>query len=53
MAYIQNNDPFEHDQYKDESFWDFWWKNDWKTIVGVVVMVALAFIIFVVASLIS
>jgi len=40
-------------EYYKRPFWDFSWENDWKTIVGVVAMVAIAFIIYVVASLIS
>ena len=53
MKHTQHNDPFEYSSFKDESFWDFSWENDWKTIVGVVAMVAIAFIIYVVASLLS
>ena len=44
MKHTQHNDPF-----KDESFWDFSWENDQKTIVTVVVMMAVAGIIYLIA----
>jgi len=47
MKHTQHNDPFEHNQYQDESFWDFFLKNDWKTIVGVAVMIVAAGIIYI------
>jgi len=48
MKHTQHNDPFNYDQYKDESFWDFSWENDWVTVVGVAGMIAVSFIIYVV-----
>ena len=53
MKHTQHNDPFNYDQYKDESFWDFSWENDWLMVVGVVAMIAVTFIIFVVMMVIS
>jgi len=53
MKHTNRNDPFDYDQYKDESFWDFSWKNDWWMIVVVAAMIAVTFIIYVVMSLIS
>ena len=46
MKHTQHNDPFDYDQYKDESSWDFSWENDKWTIVGVVAMIAVAGIIY-------
>jgi len=49
MTHTQHNDPFEHDQYQDESFWDFSWENDWKTIVGVVALMVVAGVIYLIS----
>ena len=48
MKHTPHNDPFEHDQYKDESFWDFSRENDKWTIVGVVVMMVVAGVIYLI-----
>jgi len=45
MKHTNFNDPFDYDEYKDESFWDFSWKNDWMTVVGVALMIAVCTII--------
>ena len=45
MKHTNHNDPFDYDQYKDESFWDFSWKNDWWMIVGVAAMIAVCTVI--------
>ena len=50
MKHTNHNDPFDYDQYKDESFWDFSWENDWPMVVGVAVMIAASSIIYVVIS---
>ena len=52
MKHTNHNDPFDYDQYKDESFWDFSWENDKWMIVGLVAMIGFCLVIlFTVSSL--
>jgi len=46
MKHTQHNDPFDYDHFKDESFWDFSWENDWPTVVAVGGMIVVAVVIF-------
>jgi len=45
MKHTQHNDPFDYDEYKDESFWDFSWGNDWLMVVGVIAMIGFCLVI--------
>jgi len=46
MKHTQHNDPFEHDQYQDETFWDFSLKNDKWLVALVAVMIVVAGVIY-------
>jgi len=37
-----HTEPFEYSSFKDESFFDFSWKNDWLTVLVVVTIVIAA-----------
>ena len=47
MKHTQHNDPFEHDQYQDESFWDFSWENDKYIIYFLLAMIGIPALFFI------
>ena len=50
MKHTNHNDPFDYDQYKDESFWDFSWENDWPGVCTVVAIILWAVVMLIVIS---